>query len=501
MKKLKSSLGFLLVALTPLVINTLVSVESSFASEKYAQLNTIEAPTIHVNPTKGDDGNDGASKQSSLKTITKALEIAKSGTTIQLAWGEYTEETGEVFPLIVKENIALKGSPGSRGHNIIIRGNGYFISPTGAGQNVAIAATKDAGQIMGITVINSHNRGHGLWIESASPQVIGNTFTRNGNTGVSANGDSDPLIEDNLFYNNAGNGLLVYGTSQPEVKANFFEKTGFGVSAVQDAAPILTGNDFSENRIGVILEGNASAILQDNKIENSSEYGLTAIANSRVDLGTSERPGNNIFKNNGKLDIQNATSNEIVAVGTEIDGSTAGKINFANGNAITVAANTDRQKPLSPLLPERAEQSLPPALPAPLPQTKEDSQTQELVFNAPPASQPVPYPPETKSSNLPPSPPTTASISHSPLNVNRDGISSLSDLLSSNNSSGAKYKVLVEVKSDRDKEDVRELYPEAFPTNYRGRSAMQVGAFTNWNKAKQAWRSLEDMGLNSYLLE
>ena len=258
---------------------------------------------VYVNPNRGDDSQVGK-ELSPLKTITQALKIAPPGSTIKLASGTYSEETGEVFPLIVEDRIILEGNPDNQGYNTIIEGDGYFVSPTGAGQNIAIAALKDAGGIIGVTITNKHSRGHGLWIESASPKVVSNTLTRNGNTGVSVNGNSAPLIEDNYFYNNSGNGLLVYGTSKPEVVNNTFKQTGFGVSLVQDTVTLLKDNQFDSNRIGIILEGNSQAILRDNEVINSLDSGLTAIARSRVDLGTDDESGNNIFRSNRKLDIQ-----------------------------------------------------------------------------------------------------------------------------------------------------------------------------------------------------
>ncbi len=520
----KKYLGSLFLALTlPLLADAGLLTQPVIAQSNLAQSISESQVTIYVNPQQGDDLQSGNSQDAALKTITKALEIAESGTTIKLASGTYNEATGETFPLIIKQNVTIKGSPGSRGHRIIIEGNGYFISPTGAGQNVAIAAIKNAGGITGVTVINPHNRGHGLWIESANPAVIGNTFTRNGNTGVSVNGSSSPLIEDNYFYNNGGNGLLVYGISQPEIKNNVFEKTGFGVSAVKNTALLLTDNEFKGNRIGIILEGESQAILRNNIIENSLESGLTAIAKSRVDLGSNDQPGNNTFSRNSKFDIQNATSNEIVAVGTKIDGKTTGNINFNNGESLSFVAysNNDNPRPLSPLLsvdpvpknnPLRQE---PPLLnPASLDENsvttssslpKTNTNNQELVFTAP-TSQPVPFPPETNSNESLPSPPgviLNQDLSQpSPLNsIYNRRIGSLSDVLSSSSSQTIRYKVLVETQNDRQQRQVRSLYPEAFPTVYQGKSALQVGAFSNWGKAKQAMRSLEDLGLNSHILE
>ena len=48
---------------------------------------------------------------------------------------------------------------------------------------------------------------------------------------------------------------------------------------------------------------------------------------------------------------------------------------------------------------------------------------------------------------------------------------------------------------------MRSLYPQAFATVYQGESVLQVGAFNNWDKARQAERSLEDLGLDTYILE
>lgn len=498
-----------------------LSSQPILAQETIAQSLNFDKNVVYVDPKIGNDSQSGK-LSSPLKTITQALKIAKSGSTIQLTAGTYSEKTGETFPLILNNGITLQGNAKTQGNKIIIEGNGYFLSPTGAGQNIAIAALKDAGGITGITVINENSRGHGLWIESSSPKVVSNTFTRNGNTGVSINGNSSPLIEDNYFYNNLGNGLLIYGTSKPEVVDNSFIQTGFGVSIVQDAAPTLTGNFFNSNRIAVILEGNSQGKFRDNEIINSYEYGLTAIAQSQVDLGTSAEPGNNIFRSNHDLDIQNASDHQIVAVGTKIAGQTEGDISFEGGEFIATN-NTSRDlpplptrrnldtsdnPPLPPLgslpapnLPESTNTSLPPLpttpettttdLPSPPPITEvetdnADTGNKELVFTAssdsPPAStnsstsetEPVPFPPE---------------------------ISSLSDVLGGSTTSQIKYKVLVEASNQDAETEVRSLYPQAFPTVYQGKSVLQVGAFNNWDKAKQTQRSLDNLGLDTHLLE
>ena len=474
----------LLIALNIVIpCNIVLGVASAKAETE--QSVSLNKNIIYVNPKGGDDSQIGK-ELSPLKTITQALKIATPGSTIKLASGTYSEATGEVFPLVIEDKITLQGDPSNQGYNTIIEGDGYFISPTGAGQNIAIAALKDAGGITGVTITNKHSRGHGLWIESASPKVVSNTLTRNGNTGVSVNGNSAPLIENNYFYNNSGNGLLVYGTSKPEVVNNTFKQTGFGVSLVQDSAAVLKDNQFDSNRIGIILEGNSQAILRDNEVINSLESGLTAIAQSRVDLGTNNESGNNIFRSNRKLDIQNATNDEIPAVGTEVKGDTAGDINFDRA----IASNNDTLKDLPPLasqgdvdsrplpkinIPPSAPTTETTSVPSPPPVIDSDTGNKELIFT--PSSsgvvrvEPVPYVPQ----------------------INNTALSS--------RASQVKYKVLVEALNESEQKEVRSLYPQAFATVFEGQPLLQVGAFSDRDKANQAERTLVNLGLETYLIE
>ena len=473
---------------------------SAIARENELNSVSLEQKIIYVNSESGNDSQSGEQAHP-LKTITQALKNAQPGAKIELASGTYSEETGEKFPLVIDRQITLEGNIKNQGHNIVIKGSGYFVSPTGAGQNVAIAVLKDVEKVAGITVTNNHSRGHGLWVESSSPEIVGNTFTRNGNTGMSVNGKSSPLIENNYFYNNSGNGLSIYGTSQPKVIENTFEQTGFGVSLIQNAIATLKDNYFDGNRIGIILEGSSQATLRDNEIVNSLESGLTAIALSRVDLGTTKESGNNVFRSNKKLDIQNATTNEIAAVGTETSGNVRGKINFDRAEYIA-SANTEQK--LRPLLTpldsnkDSVEQpKAPPAtptssLPSP-PPVGEQNSVKELVFTASSSAasesadpEPVPFLPQSDNSAL---------------NSNSSEVGSLSDVLGSESTASVKYKVLVEAIDPYATEKVRSLYPEAFATIYQGRSVLQIGAFNNWDKAKEAEKSLGNLGLETYILE
>ena len=503
--------------LTP---NSVVAQETVDSNHRSQEVSNVSKKIIYVNPHQGNDHAVG-NRHAPLKTITQALRNAPSNTVISLASGTYGEDTGETFPLIIKKNITLQGTVQGQGANIIIKGGGDFISPTGAGQNVAIAIIKDRATISGITVTNPQTRGHGIWIESANPTITDSSFVGNGNTGISANGNSQPIITNNYFFNNLGNGLLVYGTSRPQAINNLFERTGFGVSVVENAAIILKANKFKGNRIGVIFEGNSQGVLRDNQVFSSLEYGLVAIANSRVDLGNNEQSGGNIFRSNRKLDIQNITKNSLVAVGTEAQGKTAGIIDFQGTTNSLVTINPTiapqekshhinlsrlRDIPLNSL-PELTSNTVtprrnaansaitssetlppPPSLPSPNnfanndnnasnnnPSSNLNNKSKELVFSAP--------------------------VSELTDN-NNNQINNLGDVMSfSHTAPTIKYRVLVEASNSSQQAQVRSLYPDAFRTVYQGKTMLQVGAFSQRAKAETASRSLANLGLNYHILE
>lgn len=543
-QKWLGSLSLLLIL--PFVIGKIVLPQSANAQTSPTEQISSEVNVLYVDSKQGSDRQGNGSQESPLKTITQALKLAQTNSVISLSSGTYSEETGESFPIIIRKSVTIKGSPSSQGHNVVINGSGDFISPTGAGQQVTIAAIREAKGLTGVTVINPHTRGHGLWIESANPTVTSNSFIRNGNTGLSVNGRSNPIISNNYFSRNAGNGLLIYGTSKPQVTNNEFDNTGFGVSIVQNAVPRLVSNSFSRNRIGIILEGNAQATLRNNKITNSSEFGLVAIAQSRVDLGTVSQPGKNVFRGNKKLDIQNATPNSITAAGTEINGRTEGNINFRGIANAPIATNPTELRPLKPLstLPPRttpvARRSAQPLsapaltnrnsniLPAPKTiiaptsaQTPATKSTNEFIFTAPPTptTSSIPSPTvEFRSSTgttytersqlaVPSVPNTSPKIKPSTLGrfSHNNQISSLSDVLGGNPKTNVsaranKYRVIAEANSDRQEEQVRSLYPDAFTTIYQGKFMLQVGVFSDQNAAENILQSLEKIGVSGTIL-
>ena len=132
------------------------------------------------------------------------------------------------------------------------------------------------------------------------------------------------------------------------------------------------------------------------------------------------------------------------------------------------------------------------------------STPQPVVINRVPESNLTP--PSPVSPNLPPltppNPQNSNAIVPPPPPRNLGNQRSLSDVITFNrpaanpssgnmSNSGRKgFKVVIEAKTDSDRSKIRSLYPDAFPTSYKGRSVWQIGAFSSRDKAENALQSL-----------
>ena len=280
--------------------------------------NQAALKVLLVNPSAANGNNADGSESAPFKTITQALQVAEPNSVIILSTGTYSTSSGETFPLKLKPSVSIQGDPKTKGSNIVISGGGTFMSPTFARQDITILGANGA-SLTGVTVTNSNPRGYGLWIESSSPTVSENTFTGSNHDGISITGNSAPIIHKNYFHQNGANGITIYGKSRPEVRENVFEKTGFGINISQTAAPLLIGNRIINNRSGIVSQANSKPVLRNNEIEGNTEDGVVAIAASRPDLGTKTEPGGNVFRQNGRYDINSSAAGQLIsAVGNQL---------------------------------------------------------------------------------------------------------------------------------------------------------------------------------------
>ena len=278
------------------------------------------ATIVYVNPATGSDtGNAGTSEATPYKTITYALNQAQENTVIQLAPGSYTKDTGEVFPLVIKPGVILRGDEANKGETTTIIGSGQFISPSFARQNITIRAENNT-TISGVTITNPDLRGSAVWIESTNPTITNNTFANSNREGVFVTGSGNPKIENNVFVGNKGNGVSLTRAAQGEIRNNVFQNTGFGLAIGGNSTPLVTDNQIIQNNDGVFISDSAKPVLRNNVIQNNTRDGVVAITSAQPDLGTKEKPGGNLIRNNKRHDVNNATRGiKIFAIGNDID--------------------------------------------------------------------------------------------------------------------------------------------------------------------------------------
>lgn len=456
---------------------------------------------IFVNPA-GNDSTGNGSDRAPFKTITQALKVARENTVIYLAPGTYSAQSGETFPLQLKSGITLQGDPPSKGQGVIIRGGGLFISPTFARQNVAILATNKSG-IAGVTVTNPNTRGYGIWIESSNPVVADCTFIGNSHDGISIAGNSAPLIRNNYFANNGANGMTIYGSSRPEVRENVFERTGFGINIGHNAAPIITGNRISQNTDGIVIQGKAKPILRGNTIESNSRDGLIALTDTLPDLGTAQEPAGNIFRNNGRYEINAGTAIQIIPVyGNQLaTRRLIGRIDL-DGNLIQVSATRSTSQTA---FTDATSVQIP--VPAPTPRKRAVRRSRRArastrrrarrqVRRSTVVVRTTPTPTVTSQRSLlpqtgiqpgilPGANPAFSQVSSNNLPQTNQNVATLS----------LRYRVVVEVQSLEEQKRLLALVPGAFRTVSDGKVVMEVGAFSDRSQADELLEKINSNGL------
>jgi len=279
----------------------------------------VQSPssTWFINPATGND-NAAGSQATPFKTISRALRQAKAGDRIQLSPGTYSAASGETFPLVVPGNITIIGNEANKGSGTIISGSGNYVSRTFAGQNITLLLATDT-QLRGVTVTNPATRGTGVWIESSNPIIVNCTFTKNKREGIFATGTASPAVYDNVAIANDANGFSIARNAKGEWRRNVCQNTGFGIAISDLAAPYLAENKLLSNRSGVVCGQESRPVLRANIIERNTSEGLTLIDRASADLGNGQDPGRNIFRDNGELDINNATSIKLISVGNQIN--------------------------------------------------------------------------------------------------------------------------------------------------------------------------------------
>ncbi len=317
---------------------------------------------LYVHPVKGDDTFPGNSLYP-FKTLTRALQKATPDTLIQLSRGTYNAESGEVFPLIVTAGITITGNVAGQGGGVVIDGGGLYKSPSFGPQMVTLVPLANA-EIRGVTVINTAEKGTGIWIETGAPTIAGCTLTRCGREGMLVTGTGNPMVSNCVFQENQASGLTLVRHARGEIRNSLWRQNRFGIAISDRAAPLITSNQYLENRSGIVLSGAAAPVLRGNVFAQNQEDGLAVFGSAQPDLGREFDPAGNRFRENQGWDLRNATPLSLISSGNQLNPTrVSGMVEFVTARSpalLTVspqsallpgAQSSDRRTPLiQPLL-------------------------------------------------------------------------------------------------------------------------------------------------------
>ena len=191
---------------------------------------------VNVSSVGSDAGSDANPGTRSLpfKTITHAMSVATSGSTVQVLPGIYDTmdlNTPEVFPITVPSGVLLIGDEANKGGGstpTTIFGDG----PAPAFPGVSVALLPGTGStIAGFTITNAGGIFHdGLIISNSSVTLRNNTITGQSRYGINIDASTSHVITGNQIVNNPGSGLgFINGGVGSKVENNVITSNGVGV--------------------------------------------------------------------------------------------------------------------------------------------------------------------------------------------------------------------------------------------------------------------------------
>jgi hypothetical protein len=301
--------------------------------------------TINVNPTTGQDTNPGTATLP-LKTLTKALTLARSGTTIQLAAGNYGPgSSGDQFPasgLPVPAGVTITGATS----------NGQPASTLqGPGGGAALNLASDA------TISNLSLNGFGVSVfATQGRQTLSNLS-------ITMTGGTAPLLGTRL----AG-GIFLFGTGQTTLNNSTILLLGAGTVGVSASAQsqvtinggtITSGNQptcvpttgvqleqaaqatlsnmhspgFLNLTTALLVDGTSRANVSASVIQRTLPTGCNTIAAS-VDVESSAS-----LTTNGLDDVENGGGNPFPPAGVDASpgrNTTAPAINISSAGPVTI---------------------------------------------------------------------------------------------------------------------------------------------------------------------
>ncbi len=230
--------------------------------------------------------------------------------------------------ILYKNNNSLSGSTGSLASSAalaLFQGSGHVVKNSQFLENSRAGINSGASGALAVDIINNYFYGNNT-DNGNYPQI---------NMGPTGSADSTRVVNNIVTGNRAilrAGGIsvsgLLGGTTRFRVEGNTVRDNRFGITHQGAGTSGIVRNNIIENNntennpnlggSGISLTGTQNVIVRNNQIRGNL-WGITVLSNAIIDLGTEEKHGNNIFKNNGNNGTTTAffnnTPNTVNAIG------------------------------------------------------------------------------------------------------------------------------------------------------------------------------------------
>ncbi|MEH2112619.1 DUF1565 domain-containing protein [Nostoc sp.] len=368
-----------------------------------------------------------------------------------------------------------------------------------------------------------HQTGFGINIaQNSAPVVIGNQI-QNNRSGIVVQAKARPILRNNIIQDNKEDGLVAIAQAMPDLGSasepggNTFQNNGRYDINASAAKQVISaaGNNLVSDRITGKVDVNGTTALATQNSQPAANNVLRKIpATNEITFSAPEISETTNGQNSNNISANNPVSTQL----------NSQLLPLVPANLSLSTPRSNQQPPTSKVAGFPTPSSLSGRLPtntlAQPPNTPQlnyvriDPNT--IEFTAPEyPSNSVAQPPVSTMRNQiqQPSPILETAVPNAsallPLPNNNIPIANTRNLRTSSasipyhgNSAtqfGVRYRVVVPLATDRDKDLVRSLVPGAFPTVWEGQKVMQAGVFSSEYNAKEMLKTLSSNGLRAIM--
>ncbi|MHC5858373.1 DUF1565 domain-containing protein [Nostoc sp.] len=369
-----------------------------------------------------------------------------------------------------------------------------------------------------------HQTGFGINIaQNSAPVVIGNQI-QNNRSGIVVQANARPILRNNSIQDNKEDGLVAIAQAMPDLGSasepggNTFQNNGRYDINASAAKQVISaaGNNLVSDRITGKVDINGTTALATQNSQPAANNVLQEIpATNEITFSAPEISETTNGQSSNNISANNPVSTQL---NTQLLPLVPANISLSTPRSnqqppTSKVAGFPTPSSLSGRLPTNTQAAQPPNTPQ-LNYVRIDPNTIEFTAPEYPSNSVAQPPvPTMRNQTQQPSPILETAASGAsellPLPNNNIPIANTRNLRTSSasipyrsNSAtqfGIRYRVVVPLATDRDKDLVRSLVPGAFPTVWEGQKVMQAGVFSSEYNAKEMLKTLSSKGLRAIM--